>query len=162
MNISIKTTLKVLTLLILATTFGFVATSCGDLEEDEEVQPTQEPAREADSYTQKSSCEAEHTVGSTSCPQAVCSVPIYCGKTETSCTADSATIKQQFPGLKCTFENGEMWTPLNTTDAKKGVNLNVEFTCAVAQSFERTYQIEFYKNGSKVDEQEFKVKMNVK
>lgn len=162
MNISIKTTTKVITLLIIATAFGFVATSCGDLEEEEEVEPTQEPAREEDSFMEKSSCEAEHTVGSTSCPQNVCSVPVYCGKTETSCSADSAAIDGQQTGLTCTFDNGEMGTALNTTDAKKGVNLNVKFTCAVTQSFERTYLIGFYKNGSKVDQQDFKVKMNLK
>lgn len=162
MNISIKTTSKIILLLVVAIAFGFTANSCLAPPPPDEPASEPEPTREADSYTHKNSCEAEHTVGGTSCPQDVCSVPVYCGKTETSCTADSAVLDGQQSGLKCSFDNGELWTPLNTTDAKKGVNLNVEFTCAVAQSFERTYLIDFYKDGSKVDQQEFKVKMNVK
>ena len=162
MKISTKTTSKLIVLLVIAVAFGFVASSCDGSDNSADPEPTQEPAkREDNSHLEKSACEQEHIVGGSNCPQDVCSVPVYCGRDENSCTADSAAFAGQQPGLECTFGNGQTWTALDS-DPTKGTNLNVKFTCQVAQSFERTYTINFYNQGNKVDEQDFKVKMNVK
>lgn len=159
MKISLTTLFKIFILSVVAVAFGLVATSCGP--PPEEAEPTQTTTREDNSHLEKSSVEAEHEIGVSPCPQPVSTVQVFCGKTENSCSADSAYILTTHAGLKCTFENGERWTSLSN-NPKEGTKLNVEFTCSVAANIEEEFVCNFYKNGSKVDEQKLKVKVNVK
>lgn len=162
MKTPLKIALQIFTLLIIATSFVFIASSCGDPPPDEAVEPTQpEPKRQDNSRLQKSACEEEHVIGVSSCPQSICQIPVYCGKDENSCTADSAIIVAQKPGLTCTFANGETWTKLDS-DPTKGTNLNVEFTCNVPNTIEDNFIIRSFKDGLTVDEEPLKVKVTVK
>lgn len=156
----IKTTLPqllagILFLLLIPTLFS----NCNKPSTDDTGVNTSETAL----YIGYSQCDETHIIGTSPCPQLVCNNRVYCFAANkfTDCTADSAVITNHHPGLICTFKNnGKFSSPLPTDGS--GEEMEVLFSCSIAETIIHTYDVEIYKNGKVIKVEKFKVSVTVK
>lgn len=160
MEFSKKAQIQLILFSLFAVVFAATVSSC--------IAPSDDPApidnvpiAEINSFLFTSKVEATHTIGTSPCPQKIAEIKTYCGKTGDSCTADSVAIINTHAGLDIKFENGNKSTSLSSAP-QGSKTLTINFNCQVATSFSRTYKLEFYKNGIKVDDQDLEIIMNVK
>jgi hypothetical protein len=159
MGFSKKTSLNIFFSACIALSLAFILNSC--TEDDNTPPANNTPLPEGNSYLFTSNVSATHTIGSSPCPQVVAEIKTFCGRDGTLCTADSVVITNPHQGLDAKFENGKQSSSLDS-DPQKNKVLKVEFNCQVAMSFTHKYKLEFYKGGTKVDEQELTINMTVK
>ncbi len=154
---------SVLTFFVLfAALFSLIiaAPSCGDLEE-----PTITEEQDLDLVINGYATDKishTHVKGSDPCPQNVKDkIKVFCYKTQeqTNCSADSVVITNPSPGLTATI-NGQSFTTFGAPSESR--DIDVTFTCAIAESFKHTYTLVFYKDGVKVDEENVVVDVTVK
>lgn len=152
-------TLSVISFIIVLIGFSFGLPSCGDLEE-----PTVTEEQDLDDVINGYATDKishVHVKGGDPCPQDVSSkILVYCYKAteQTVCDADSVVITNPSTGLTATI-NGKSYG--NFGMPSENLEIDLTFTCAIAESFTHTYTLVFYKDGAKVDEEDAIVDVTV-
>jgi len=132
--------------------FGLVIAALAVFQACSPTTPDPEPEQSVNQFLDEDVVNHVHVVGKDPCPQNFAStelVNVSCTKRSsgaTNCEADSAVIQSTTPGLVAQFSNGTMSTKLD----ENGTKITFKFTCAIAQSFNHTYEVVFFKNGKQV------------
>lgn len=95
---------------------------------------------------------------SMNCPRDFTGVGIYCGKSRSSCTADSVLITNPHPSLDAFIEGSLNGASLEA-NADKAKILTVKYNCQVESTFEHTYKVFFFSNGNKIAEENLEVRL---
>jgi hypothetical protein len=140
-------------------TFALVS-SCGPAEEDEP-----EPTDNTPVVTGFATDEIDHThvKGTDPCPQPFTyPIQIKCFKDElfTTCDADSVVVTKTTLGIDVAFINGLRTVRLPNDGGIREADL--EFTCAIEDSFVHTFTLVFFKAGVEVGREDVIINVTVK
>ena len=140
--------------------FGFILVhSCGPAPE-EEPEPTDDTPAVTGYATDK--ITHKHVMGTDPCPQDIkYPIQIFCYKDGDTgnCTADSASIDGHSDGLNVRFINGKKFVRLATSNSSTDASL--EFTCGIAESFDKSYTVNLFKDGNLVTSEQVLISTTV-
>lgn len=163
MKNTFKTAVKGSLFLSILGYFVIFAASCGPAPDPTPAE--EEPTPSETGYATDLAIHT-HRIGVDPCPQPVSkSIEVFCFKgTEfKECNADSVVISNAIVGLTAVFSssgtNSATWDASSSTPELHEIDLT--FTCARAESFVYKYTLVFYKDGVKVDEEDFEVDVTV-